>query len=193
MAFRVIRQRKEARRNAKLNDIFEERDPDDDGKISLDQLADIYRIYEVDLDEEAVQSITDSAGFINREDFMKFAKDDKLIDFSDRKAEETPKKEWAPTKTNTNSSSGGLLCCCRGQGSISPVKELDRVELAFNRMDRNSDGYLTWEEFSKNVGDLDPAQAKRIFRTCDQDGDHRITLVEFKTMANSNSVQEIAQ
>ena len=56
----------------------------------------------VDLDEEAVQSITDSAGFINREDFIKFAKDTKLVDFKERKEkDDTPKKEWAP---NTSSS-----------------------------------------------------------------------------------------
>ena len=32
-------------------------------------------VSKVDLDEEAAKSITDSSGFINREDFMKFAKD----------------------------------------------------------------------------------------------------------------------
>jgi Ca2+-binding EF-hand superfamily protein len=42
------------------------------------------------------------------------------------------------------------LCCCRsGRSSVSPERELDRVELAFKRMDRNNDGYITWEEFTK--------------------------------------------
>ena len=45
--------------------------------------------------------------------------------------------------------SGGLLCCCSGRGSVSPERELDRVEVAFKRMDRNNDGYITWEEFTK--------------------------------------------
>ena len=45
-------------------------------------------------------SITDSAGFINKEDFMRFAKDKKLADFEERKdKDDTPKKEWAPAKT----------------------------------------------------------------------------------------------
>ena len=102
----------------------------------------------VELDEEAAQAITDSAGFITKEDFMKFAKEKKLVDFEDRKGggEDTPKKEWAPTKTTSTSS--GLLCCCSG-GSVSPEPELDRVELAFKRMDKNKDGYITWEEFTK--------------------------------------------
>ena len=52
---------------------------------------------QVDLDVEAAQSITDSAGFITKEDFMKFAKDRNLVDFNDRKdKDDTPKKEWAP-------------------------------------------------------------------------------------------------
>ena len=127
---------------------------------------------QVDLDVESAQSITDSAGFINKEDFMRFAKDKKLADFDERRdKDETPKKEWAPAKTGNNlvtkkqeqivkmiyillfqSSSGGLLCCCGG--SVSPEPEPDRVELAFKRMDRNRDGFLTWEEFNKVCGQI---------------------------------------
>ena len=59
--------------------------------------------FKVDLDEEAAKSISDSTGFITREDFMKFAKETKLVDFGDRKErEDTPAKEWAPAKGNTN-------------------------------------------------------------------------------------------
>ena len=59
-------------------------------------------VSKVDLDEEAAQSITDSAGFINKEDFMKLAKDTKLVDFGDRKEkDETPTKEWAPVRRSS--------------------------------------------------------------------------------------------
>ena len=64
MAFRVVRQRREARKNAKIEEIFQvekkrkiisaivilmlqERDKNQTGKITLEQLTDIYRIYEV--------------------------------------------------------------------------------------------------------------------------------------------------
>ena len=66
---------------------------------------------------------------------------------------------------------------------------------------------LVW--YFQNAGDMDPEQAKRIFRGCDQvgrfcnwyqtnyyfiqDGDHKITLLEFKTMANSNSGEAIVR
>ena len=46
MAFRIIRQRREARRAAKLEEIWTERERGR-GKISLDQLQDIYRVYQV--------------------------------------------------------------------------------------------------------------------------------------------------
>ena len=55
---------------------------------------------QVDLDEDAAQSITDSAGLITKQDFMKFAKDRKLVDFDDRK-DESNKKEWAPTEQSS--------------------------------------------------------------------------------------------
>ena len=47
MAFRILRMRKEARRNAKLDEIFQERDKEGTGLISYEQLEDIYRIYQV--------------------------------------------------------------------------------------------------------------------------------------------------
>ena len=127
---------------------------------------------QVDLDVEAAQSITDSAGFIDKDDFMHFPKDKKLTDFDERKdKDDIPKKEWAPAKaTNTpvnkkqdqilkmiyillsQSSSIGLLGCCGV--SVSPEPEPDRVELAYKRMDRNSDGFPTWEEFNKVCGKI---------------------------------------
>ena len=62
--------------------------------------------------------------------------------------------------------SGGLLCCCSGRGSVSPERELDRVEVAFKRMDRNNDGYITWEEFTKVKDWLNKAISKLMVITC---------------------------
>ena len=109
----------------------------------------------MELDIEAAQAITDSAGLITKEDFIKFGKDKRLVDFDDGRREEKKDEapEWAPTQTSTNASgsksSKGLFCCGGRGGSVSPEPEMDRVELAFRRMDKNKDGFLTWEEFSK--------------------------------------------
>ena len=32
-------------------------------------------------------------------------------------------------------------------GRQGPSKMIDRVELAFKRMDKNGDGFISWEEF----------------------------------------------
>ena len=42
-----------------------------------------------------------------------------------------------------------MLCCCGADGVVSPEPQLDRVEMAFRRMDRNKDGFITWDEFIK--------------------------------------------
>ena len=34
---------------------------------------------------------------------------------------------------------------------MTPDAGPDKVELAFRRMDRNKDGYITWEEFNKVI------------------------------------------
>ena len=43
----------------------------------------------------------------------------------------------------------GFLCCSSRSISVSPEREPDRVEKAFKRMDKNNDGFITWEEFTK--------------------------------------------
>ena len=59
-------------------------------------------LVKVGFDEEAAKAIIDASGFITKDNFMKFAKDTKLVDFNDRN-DESPKKEkeWAPTQKRT--------------------------------------------------------------------------------------------
>ena len=47
MAFRVIKQRREARRNAKLEEIFLERDRLQDETMSSQDMQDVFRMYGV--------------------------------------------------------------------------------------------------------------------------------------------------
>ena len=81
------------------NSVLQDRDKSQAGKISYEQLEDIFRIYQVysagffvfllqfctmykvDLDDRAVSKITDDNGNISKEDFVKIAQDNKLLDF----------------------------------------------------------------------------------------------------------------
>jgi len=67
----MMKKRKEGRRNQRIYEIFQERDPDGDEKIEFEQLKDIYRIYEVDFDEDTAHSMLDRKGFMTRESFFR--------------------------------------------------------------------------------------------------------------------------
>ena len=47
-------------------------------------------------------------------------------------------------------------------------KDLDKVEAAFRKLDKDGDGYIDWEEFKEVTKDLDVEQAKGIFEACDE-------------------------
>jgi len=186
MAFRVMRQKREQRRNAKLNEIFDDKDPHETGYITIENVIDIFRVYQVNLDIENAKNMADEDGNMTRENFMLLGTKTKLVDLAGKEQtpEQTPTKHPHPHHNYySKKSSGGFLCCCKNSTTVIPDE--DRVELAFRRIDLNNDGFITWDEFVKNVGDVDPVQAKRIFQTCDNDGDQKITLIEFKAMANS--------
>ena len=58
MAFRVIKQRREARRNAKLEEIFLERDKLQNETIGIQDMKDVFRIYGVKGDVITAQICT---------------------------------------------------------------------------------------------------------------------------------------
>jgi len=195
MAFRVVRLRREARRNAKLDDIFQDRDPTQSGKITWDQMVDIFRIYQVELDRKVEAKITDENGEISREDFIKFAHDNKLLDFGNLTAGDVSKQKLSKTnqgprrsmdKASSRPGAHNLLCCCSSleDDSFSPAVEdgMDKVELAFRKFDLDKDGYLSWEEF-RQLG-MEEDQALRIFQSCPMEVPGKMSLEEFRRTAN---------
>ena len=88
-------------------------------------------------------------------------------------------------------------CCCHE--SNEEIEEIDKIELAFQRMDINKDGFVTYSEFKKVViflingfnnicyvqhvdDDKEEECIRRIFLSCDEDGDRRLTLMEIRNM-----------
>ena len=87
-------------------------------------------------------------------------------------------------------------CCCHETNE--EIEEIDKIELAFQRMDINKDGFVTYSEFKKvsaifhlnnvnniylqHVDDKEEECIRRIFLSCDEDGDRRLTLMEIRNM-----------
>ena len=46
--------------------------------------------------------------------------------------------------------------------------DLDKVEAAFRKLDKDGDGFIDWEEFKEVSKDLDSEEAKDIFEACDK-------------------------
>jgi len=205
MAFRILRQRKEARRNAKLEEIFQERDKNSSGTITFDQLEEIYRVYQVELDDGRASRVADEAGLISKEEFIQFAKDTHLLDFETTMGEASPMALLSPRKTkkqpqtpkkgqNKNTEENTeektcpsmLGCFFSDKKLLAEVKEeqMDKVELAFRKFDLDGDGFLSWEEFQQLCKNLDQEQALRMFHSCNQSGTGLISLDEFYSMVN---------
>ena len=59
----------------------------------------------------------------------------------------------------------------RNDGKESERKfksDLDKVEAAFRKLDKDGDGFIDWEEFKEVSKDLDSEEAKGIFEACDK-------------------------
>lgn len=202
MAFRIVRQRKEARRNAKLEEIFQERDKAQKGVITFEQLVEIFRIYEVNLDENKAAKLKNEEGNIAKADFIQFAKDNHLLDFDSVLGEvalllSSPRKG----RRGQGKSKDQKIQGSRGQAAGPESKSLwsrfrdpppsteppnvDKVELAFNKFDLDKDGFLSWEEFSQFGKNMEPDQALRIFNSCEQAEKGKVSLDEFRRLVAS--------
>jgi len=195
MAFRVVRLRREARRNAKLEEIFQERDKAGNGTLDMEMVHDIFRIYEVDLDEAASSKYADAEGLVTKAEFVRLGQDYKLLDFTGGgigKPPSTPRKKSKKTGEDDLEKVPPLLtpllCCCPGHAAVSPTVDCrdNKVETAFRMFDVDQDGFLSWEEFQqmgKNTA-MSQEQALRIFQGCDQTGRGKVSLEEFQEFAN---------
>ena len=86
-------------RNFKRASLIQDRDKSNTGKISFDQLGDIFRIYQVktnafnasndvwdqvELNAVNVEKYLDNQGWLTRDDFVKIAQDHKLLELNER-------------------------------------------------------------------------------------------------------------
>ena len=112
------------------------------------------------------------ANEINKNDFVQYALDHKLLDATEANVRRKKKEKEDridrlerykrqssifPDDGTNDQTSGGLFCCLRSSdrsSSRSPVRDIkpatmEMVEIAFRKFDRNGDGVLDWEEFQQ--------------------------------------------
>jgi Ca2+-binding EF-hand superfamily protein len=65
--------------------------------------------------------------------------------------------------------------------------DLDKVEAAFRKLDKDGDGYIDWEEFKEVSKDLGSEQAKDIFEACD-----KVILSHFTHLLSLSSVSSFS-
>lgn len=85
---------------------FQERDKNQSGRITLEQLEDIFRIYQVDLDEKTIAKVTDERGEVSKEDFVRIALENKLLDFGNVMGGDHIKNTQKKISKNSNYTTG---------------------------------------------------------------------------------------
>ena len=65
----------------------------------------------------------------------------------------------------------------------APAKEKASPEAAFKRKDKNSDGFLSLEEFVGKAADAAKTKAEEVFKKKDKDADGKLSLAEFSANA----------
>ena len=72
----------------------------------MEQLEDIFRIYQVDLDEKILARVTDDNGEVSKEDFVRIALENKLLDFGNVMAGDHMKNAQKKTTKSSNYTTG---------------------------------------------------------------------------------------
>ena len=72
----------------------------------MEQLEDIFRIYQVDLDEKTIAKVTDERGEVSKEDFVRIALENKLLDFGNVMGGDHIKNTQKKISKNSNYTTG---------------------------------------------------------------------------------------
>ena len=167
--FGLPRRRREAQRQKHLKEQFAHKDQDGHGRITAEQMMEIFEENKVsvpNLEEEVAKLQEDGSSWIRINDFMKFALTTDLcqVNFQDRVFHKRPAaaKSTAAVK-------------------LDPCK-VDKLDLVFQKLDLNHDGYLSRDEFYCMMKNASKEQSDRLFRAADTSGDNKISLAEFRAM-----------
>merc|ERR1712113_869143 len=149
-----------------LKEILDRADSNFNGKVELKEFTQILEANGVEFEDSDLTEfveIADENGEISKRDLIVLTKESKFW------------KKYMEVKA-------------RPGAQISKVEVMNvadksqKTETAFKLFDRNKDGYITREEFTKVPKKLTPSQIEAVFAKFDANGDGRLSMDEFKQM-----------
>merc|ERR1712228_538024 len=168
----AFRTKRNTRWTQKLSEIFNKWDVESHGSLGLNEVKEIYRIYKVDLKEDVLRQRMDNNGRINRANFVILSMEAKLVDFTestnDRRTIQRGGRKLHPERSKD-----------KEEREENDKEYIEQIEAAFMKLDLDKDGFIDWNEFQQVAKHVDLNQARRIFETCDESGDEKISLDEF--------------
>merc|ERR1712183_952571 len=177
---------------SKLLDNFEKRD---NGKISLHGLFDCldeHGVYVTDEEVDALCSVADDDGHIDRSQLLVFMRTAKFWEILIKK-EVYANEEVLKLMTKTYDLGGRP----KGPPKISKLdtinKAINKVSSAFDALDKDKDGFVTKRDFNRSFPNLTQEQVDACFKKFDADKDGQLNFTEFKNfMGKRKSLPDAA-
>lgn len=152
---------KDRRQTKAMAELFDIADKNGNGKISVAEYVRIFSEHGISVEPQEVSKLSDSAdddGEVTKDEFMIYARH----------------SEFFKNQLDKND-----------QGSMASKREaVAKAERAFKIFDKDHDGYITKEEFSKISQKLNKTQIEAVFKKFDRDKDGVLSFEEFKKMIN---------
>merc|ERR1719410_2522728 len=158
-----------------LKEILDKADNNLNGKVGLEEFIQIIEINGVEIDEEELKefhSLADENGEISKTDLIVHTKASKFW------------KGYMESKSKP----GALISKVE---VMSKADKSQKTETAFRLFDKNRDGYVTREEFTKVSKKLNQRQIEAVFAKFDANGDGRLSMEEFTKVSKKLDADQI--
>jgi len=162
----MIKQNMARKAEKALKEILDKADSNLNGKVGLKEFSLIMEANGVDFEDDDLKefhSLADENGEISKTDLIVHTKASKFW------------KGYMESKSKP----GGLISKVE---VMSKADKSQKTETAFRLFDKNRDGYVTREEFTKVSKKLNQRQIEAVFAKFDANGDGRLSMEEFRQM-----------